>query len=122
MERKGHGVSSGLYLEYRCDLQMFADKSLINGVVFVEDVHATDVFVVKESAANLLVDPGIISYLDPGFIRQPLLVMVSQGFLLVDTKSHNIREPVPQGDSWGSSQLLVHTGGAEGESLSDSPV
>ena len=72
---------------------MFVDKSLINGVVFVEDVHATEVVVVKESADDLLVDPGIIGYFDLGFIRHPLLVIVSQGFLLVDTKSHNIREP-----------------------------
>ena len=33
--RGDQGISSGLYLEYRCDLQMFVDKSLINGVVFV---------------------------------------------------------------------------------------
>ena len=49
-----------------------------------------------------MVDPGIIGHFDVGFIRQPMLVMVSQGFLLVDTKSHNIRDPVPQGDRWGS--------------------
>ena len=73
---------------------MFVVKSLINGVVFVGDVHAIEVLVVKESAADLLVNPGVTGYFDICFIRQPLL----------DTKSHNIRGPVTQGDSWGSSQ------------------
>ena len=48
-----YGIPRGLYLEYCRNLQIFVDKSLINGVVFVEDVHSTEVLVVKESAADL---------------------------------------------------------------------
>ena len=66
-----------LYLEYLRNLQMFVDNNLINGVVFVEDIHAADMFVVKEPGLDLIVDPSIIGHFDLGFIWQPLFIVVS---------------------------------------------
>ena len=66
-----------LYLEYLRNLQMFVDNNLINGVVFVEDIHAADMFVVKEPVLDLTVDPSIIGHFDFGFILQPLFIVVS---------------------------------------------
>ena len=39
-------------------------------------------FVIKESAADLLVNRCVIGHFDFGFIRQPLLIMVSHGFFM----------------------------------------
>ena len=65
---RNNSIPMVLYLEYLRNLQMFVDNSLINGVVFVEDIHAAEVFVVKEPVLDLMVDPSIIGHFDLGFI------------------------------------------------------
>ena len=70
------------------------------GYYLETDVHPTKVLVVKESAADLLVNLGIIGHFDLWFHSPAPTCYGKPGFLVgSDTKSHNMREPVLQGKS-----------------------